>query len=530
MALIGQFGVGFYSAYLVADSVAVRTRAAGAAEGWRWESEAKDDFRIEPATIEQPGTEVVLTLKDDAKEYLDDWRLRSLVRKYSDYVRYPIKLLVEKPADPEKPDGDKVTEWETINSASALWTRSKSDITDEQYHEFYKHLGQDWQAPLAWTHFRVEGTQELTGLLFIPSQPPFDLFERAPRGVRLFVRRVFIMDDCEELLPEWLRFVRGIVDSEDLPLNVSRELLQESRTTRFIRKQVVTRVLSLLEEVQAEGETERTTGEGDEAKTETVHRYRQFWDAFGRVLKEGVHHEAEQRERIAKLLLYPSTHDSGELTSLEDYVARMPSDQKGIYYVTGPSLETVRQSPHIEALTKRGYEVLLMSDPVDEWVTQSLTEFGDKKLIAAAKGSLDLSDSEDDKKARDAKAKELEGLTTKLASELGESVGEVRITDRLTDSPACLVTDEQGLSPHIERILRANGQDVPPQKRTLELNPEHKIVRRLQTLADGEDQQFTHWAELLYDSALVAEGQLPQDPARLAKSIRELMEKAVDDA
>ncbi len=546
LALIGQFGVGFYSAFLVADKVTVTTRSAGEeGEATLWESEAKGEYSVGDSGRERPGTNVILHLKEDAGEFLDEWTLKNLVRKYSDYVRYPIRLQVsrEKPVgDEKKEDGTPVTEttleWETINSASALWTRPRSEISDEQYEEFYKHLAHDWDKPRARTHFKVEGTHELTGLLFVPGRRPFDLFDRKPRGVRLFVKRVFIMEDCEELLPEYLRFVRGVVDSEDLPLNVSRELLQQDRTTQFIKKQVVGKVLGLLEELADEGETEvsaaATEGEGEgdgdggsDEEPRRIHRYHEFWQDFGVVLKEGVHLDHGNRERLIKLLRYRSSAGA-ELTSLAEYVARMPADQPSIYYVTAASADAAANSPHIEALRQRGYEVLYMTDAIDEWVVESIPEFEDKKLVAAAKGSLDLPASDEDKKKQESQSTELEGMLGKIKETFGDHVKDVRLTDRLTDSPACLVSDEHGMSPQLERALRASGQEVPPQKRILELNPEHAVVRALQSMADDAERgdDFKRWSQLLFDSALVAEGSLPDDPTRLARGIAALMQDA----
>jgi molecular chaperone HtpG len=495
LALIGQFGVGFYSSYLVADRVTVTSRPAGAEKAWQWESEGKTGYTLGEATRSGRGTDVVLHLKPEHDEYLDGWRLRELVRKYSDYVRYPIRLQGEKGL-------------ETINSASALWTRSKSEITPEQYEEFYKHLAHDWQPPLAHVHFKVEGAQELSGLLFVPSHPPIDLFERK-HGIRLFVKRVFIMEDCSEILPEWLRFVRGVVDSQDLPLNVSRELLQQDRASRQIKKQVTGKVLGLLEELAGDGE-----------------RYAKFWAAFGRVLKEGVHADAEQRERIARLLRFASTKSDG-LASLPDYVARMQPTQPGIYYVTADSLEAARHSPHIEALAGRGFEVLLLADPIDEWVVEAMPEFDGKRLIAAGKGTLDLPETDEAKQARAQKAGELKDVLGRLKTLLADRVEDVRITDRLTESPACLVSAPHGMSPQLERILRLHGQDVPRQKRVLELNPDHPVVRRTQRLAaaTGGDDELREWCQLLYDQALLAEGSLPEDPSRFARAVSKLMEK-----
>ena len=541
--LIGKFGVGFYSAFLVADEVTVTSRAAGSDEAWMWTSDGKTGFSIEPSEREARGTNIILKLKEDMHNYLEEYELRSLVRKYSDYVRSPIRLQVERnePIGEEKDDDgnpktESVKKWETVNTASALWTRPKNEISDEQYSDFYKHMTHDWAAPLAHTHFKVEGSQEMTGMMFIPGQPPMDMFQgqgQGSKGVRLYVKRVFIMEDCEDILPEWLRFMRGVVDSEDLPLNVSREILQQERVTAAIKKQVVGKTLSLLDELAAEGETTKsTTTEVDgEEKTEevTTNRYEQFWNNFGKVLKEGVHYDHANKDRIAKLLRYPSSKVEG-ITSLADYVERMPEDQTSIYYIVAETLDTARHSPHIEALEKRGYEVLFMTDAVDEWVVNGLEKFDDKELISAAKGNLDFSDSEEEKKEMEAQSTLFSSLTERVQEDLGEYVKEVRVTNRLTDSPACLVSDEQGMSPYIEKVLRANGQDVPTQKRILELNPEHEVVKSLQEMAKDESKaaDVTQWSQLLFDQALVAEGSLPADPAQFAKTISTLMKKAVD--
>ncbi len=536
LSLIGQFGVGFYSSFLVADKVTVTSRSPGE-EAHQWQSEAKENFTLEPSEKETRGTNVILHLKDDAKEFLEEWTIKGLIRKYSDYVRFPIRLQVTRQKEIEgeqdddgNPKHEAVKEWETVNQANALWTRSKSEIEQEQYDEFYKHLSHDWDAPLAHSHFKVEGTQEMTGLLFLPKKAPMDLFERKQRGVRLFVKRVFIMEDCEELLPEWLRFVRGVVDSEDLPLNVSREILQENRISRTIRKQVTTKTLALLQELANEGETTiEVEGEDGEKTEETRNRYLDFWREFGRVLKEGVHFDPQHKDDIAKLLRFESSNEDG-LTSLLDYVNRMDPDQPGIYYITADNLEAARHSPHLEGLRKRGYEVLYMADPVDEWVVQSLTEFEEKKLISAAKGALDLPESEEEKKEKEEKTTEFSSLIDRMKEDFGDKVSDVRLTNRLTDSPACLVTDEQGLSPHLERILRANGQDVPESQRILELNPEHPVIQTLHSMAsaDATDSELGQWSNLLYDQALLAEGTMPKDPAAFAKSITDLMTKASD--
>jgi molecular chaperone HtpG len=521
VSLIGQFGVGFYSAFLVADRVTVTSKKAGSDESWTWTSEAKGDFEITPAAQTARGTEIVLHLKEDAEDYVMEFPIRDVVRRYSDYVRWPIRLQVEEKVPVEGgEEGETTTElqWKTLNAASAIWTRAKSEITDEQYHEFYRHTSHDWQEPLAWTHFKVEGTHELTGLLYVPSKAPFDLFDRRKGSVRLFVKRVFIMDDAQEIVPEWLRFMKGVVDSEDLPLNVSREILQKDATTRFIKKQVVAKSLALLEELAKEGESEHEV----DGEAQKRNRYLEFWGEFGRVLKEGVYHDSQAREQISGLLRYASTAGD-ELTSLADYKARMPEDQKAIYYVTADSLDAARSSPHIEALKKRGYEVLLMADPIDEWVVDSLREFDGTQLASAAKGALDLPETEEQKQEKEKKQKDLAPVLSRMHKVLDAKVKDVRVTDRLTDSPACLVADETGMSANMERILEQAGHDLPESKRILEVNPDHAVIKRMQTLADSDEDRFGKWTTLLHDQALLAEGMLPKDPAAFARQVADLM-------
>jgi molecular chaperone HtpG len=513
LTLIGQFGVGFYSAFLVADSVTVISRKAGSEEAWVWESQAKGDFEIRPGQRAGRGTDIVLHLKEDAREYAEEWPVREVVRKYSDYVRWPIRMQVERGEGDEKK-----TEWQTLNAARALWTRSKSEVTAEQYTEFYKSLSHDWQDPLAWTHFKVEGAHELTGLLYLPAKAPFDLGDRRKGGVRLFVKRVFIMDDAQEIVPEWLRFVRGVVDSEDLPLNVSREILQKDATTRFIRKQVVGKTIGLLEELANEGETEQKV----DGETKKVRRYEQFWVEFGRLLKEGAYHDFEWRDRLAKLLRFRSSAADG-WHSLTEYVGRMPTDQKSIYFVAADSLAAAKSSPHIEALRKRGFEVLLMTDMIDEWLVDALREFDGKQFVSAAKGALDLPETEAEKQAKEAKQKHFAPVIDRMQKALDANVKTVRVTDRLTDSPACLVSDEFGMSARQQRALREAGQPAEEQKRILELNPDHAVVQRLLTLED--EAQFGDWSALLYDQALLAEGSLPSDPAAFNRRLAALMAK-----
>ncbi len=517
VSLIGQFGVGFYSAFLVADAVTVTSRKAGSEEAWTWRSEAKGEFEVAASERDTRGTEITLHLKDDAKDYVQEWPVREVVRKYSDYVRWPIRMEVERTTG-EGDDKKTEKEWLTVNQARAIWTRSKSEIEDDAYNEFYKSLSHDWSPPLAWTHFKVEGTHELTGLLYLPERAPFDLTDRSKSGVKLFVKRVFIMDDAQEIVPEWLRFVRGVVDSEDLPLNVSREILQKDATTRFIKKQVVNKTLTLLEELAAEGETEREV----DGEKQTVNRYEQFYGEFSRHLKEGVYHEHDARERLAKLLRFHTTHgDDDAQTSLADYASRMGDGQESIYYVAADSLAAAKSSPHIEALKKHGHEVLLMTEAIDEWVVDAVREFDGKQLVSAAKGALDLPESDEDKKKKEETQKELAPVLERVQQALDEHVSSVRVTDRLTDSPACLVTEEGGMSARQEKVLREAGHDVPKQKRILELNAQHAVVQRLQGLDD--EGRFADWSALLYDQALLAEGSLPNDPAAFSRRLTDLM-------
>jgi molecular chaperone HtpG len=525
LPLIGQFGVGFYSAFLVADRVTVTSRAAGSTEAWRWESTADGGFTVERAERTARGTDVTLHLKKDEDDFLRDWTLKDLVRRYSDFVRHPIYLEVTRHADGEK-DAPPAKEMERVNQANALWTRPKSEITKEQYEDFYKHLTHDWEPPLAYAHFKVEGVQEMTGLLFIPRRTPLEFLAAKKTGVRLFVRRVFIMDDCEDLLPEWLRFLRGLVDSDDLPLNVSRELLQKDRGTAQIKKLLVRHALTLLEDLAAEGETTTKDEDGKETKSR---RYDEFWRAFGRVLKEGVHADPSNRDRVAKLLRFDSSHGAA-LTSLTDYVARMKEGQPAIYFVGAETRAAAEASPHIEALVKGGYEVLYFTDPADEWVADGLREFEGKRIVSAAKGALDLPAEDAEKKDREEKEGLFKGLVEKLKTSLGARVGDVRVSNRLTDSPACLVTEEHGISPHMERLMRANRYDVPEQKRVLEINPEHRVIQRLRALAEDPANavRVDDLSSLLYDQALVAEGGLPSDPARFAKQVTKLLEEVTD--
>jgi molecular chaperone HtpG len=496
--LIGQFGVGFYSSFIVASRVSLVTRRAGypADEAVRWEcdmgEEGGGEYTVETVSRAERGTEVTLHLRDGEDELLDEHRLRALVRKYSDHIAIPISM-----------DGA------TVNQASALWSRPRAEITDEQYIEFYRNVAHDLDPPLAWTHNRVEGRQEYTQLLYIPSRAPYDLWDREHRrGLKLYVRRVFIMDDAEQLLPTYLRFVRGVVDANDLPLNVSREILQSSRDIDAIRAGCTKRVLGLLEDLAA----------GREEK------YATFWNEFGRVLKEGVLEDAASRERIAKLLRFASTHDdSGEqAVALADYVARMKEGQDKIYYVTADSLRAARHSPHLEIFRKRGIEVLLLHDRVDEWMVANLVSFDEKPLVSVARGDLDLgkvAGGEDEAKPDAAAAGEREAVLAKLRSVLGDRVKDVRASTRLTESPSCLVAGEHDLGGNLARILKAAGQKAPDFKPILEVNLAHPIVCRLVPA----DERFADWASLLFDQALLAEGGQLEDPAEYVKRSNELM-------
>ncbi|MEY4513018.1 MAG: Chaperone protein HtpG [Pseudomonadota bacterium] len=501
--LIGQFGVGFYSAYLVADRVQVITKKRAQEVALCWESDAKSGFTIEPGERTGRGTSVVLHIKDEHKEVLSPWKIRELVSRYSDYVGYPIELGTEK-------DGELT--FERINQASALWQRRPAEVTDEQYNEFYKHLTHDWEEPLAKKHFRVEGNQEFTGLVFIPKRPPFDMFSPEERhGVRLHVKRVFIMDDCKELLPRWLRFVRGVVDSEDLPLNVSREILQDGKLVRVIKKQVVKQVLDLLEEIA----------------TQRPDDYKTLWKNYGAVLKEGLHFDPEYKDRLGKLLRYESSKSEGLITSLTDYVSRMPAEQKAIYYLYGPSLRTVQSSPHLEQLKAHGYEVLYMVDTVDDWAVRALGEFEGKPLRSAMDEKLDLDDKKDDEPKDEQKSALSDALLAHFRDVLKEQVNEVRISDRLTDSPSCLVIPDGGLTPYIERMLRAQqGADIPAQKRILEVNTKHPLIQTLAQLheRDAGSDEVREAIELVYDQALLSEGSPIDDPARVAKRLIRLLQ------
>jgi molecular chaperone HtpG len=513
--LIGQFGVGFYSSFIVADRVTLTTRRAGlaAAEGVRWESEGAGEFTIEPFEKAARGTVITLHLREGEDDFLSGSRLRSIIAKYSDHIVLPVVMKKEE-WDKDKSEYVIKDEDETVNQANALWARPKADITQEQYDEFYKHVAHDFEGPLCHAHARVEGSKEYTLLLYVPQKAPFDLFDREHRhGIKLYVRRVFIMDDAEQLMPNYLRFVRGVIDSSDLPLNVSREILQQSKDIDAIRAGATRRVLSMIEEL--------ANSENDADKE----KFAKFWGEFGRVFKEGIGEDHANRERIAKLCRFASTKLDTEAqeVSLTDYIARMKPEQDKIYYVTADSFAAAKNSPHLEVFRKKGIEVLLLSERIDEWLVSHLNEFEGKSLQSVAKGELDLGKlaDEEDKKEQEKDAGEYKDLVEKIQKALGDGVKEVRTTTRLTESPACLVSEQFGMGGNLERLLKAAGQKVPVSKPILEINPRHPLLQRLKYEAEG--QRFDDWCHVLFDQALLSEGGQLEDPASFVKRLNQLM-------
>ena len=510
--LIGQFGVGFYSAFIVADKVTLKTRRAGTTKehGVMWESAGEGEFNIE--TIEKPtrGTEVTLHLREGEDEFLNGWRLRNVIRKYSDHINLPIVMLKEPVPDEEGNIDESIIEDETVNKATALWTLSKNDITEEQYKEFYKQIAHDFQDPMSWSHNKVEGNTEYTSLLYIPSKAPFDLWDRdRMHGIKLYVKRVFIMEYSEQLMPRYLRFIRGVIDTNDLPLNVSREILQSSKVIDTIRAASVKKILSELNKM-ANNEPEQ---------------YAEFWKEFGQVIKEGPGEDFANKETLAKLLRFASTESGNDeqTVSLEDYVSRMKDKQDKIYYITAESYAAAKNSPHLEVFRKKGIEVLLLTDRVDEWLVNSLTDFDGKHLQSVAKGDLDLGELEDEeeKKAHEEVEKNFEDLVERVKKTLDDKVKDVRITHRLTDSPACLVADHYDMSGNLERMLKAAGQQVSASKPILELNPEHPMVAKLKD--EQNDEQFGDWTSILFDQALLAEGGQLEDPASFVKKLNAML-------
>jgi molecular chaperone HtpG len=504
--LIGQFGVGFYSSFIVADKVTIETRRAGvpANEAVRWESAGEGDYSIETVERQARGTSVTLHLRADETELVEAWRLRSIIRKYSDHVSLPIQMRKQ---DDKGVDTD---EFETVNKASALWTRPKSEIKEEEYKEFYKHVAHDFDEPLSWMHNHVEGTQSYTTLFYVPKRAPFDLYERDHRhGIKLYVKRVFIMDDAEQLMPNYLRFIRGVVDSDDLPLNVSREILQHNKHIDTIRGASAKKILGVLESIAKDDKEKYTT----------------IWQEFGRVLKEGPGEDAANKEKIAKLFRFASTHsntDSQEV-SLDDYIARMKEGQDNIYYITGDSFNAVKNSPHLELFRKKGIEVLLMSDRVDEWMMSYLSEYDGKTMTSVAKGEIDLGkleDKEDQQKSKEAE-KEYKDLLSKMKETLGSKVKEVRISNRLTDSPSCLVVEKHDINVSMQKLLKQVGQKVPNLEPILELNPDHPLVKRLKD--ETNEQRFADLTHVLFDQAMLSEGGQLEDPASFVKRMNDLL-------
>ena len=504
--LIGQFGVGFYSAFIVADKVTLITRRAGLEkdQAVRWESEGTGSYTLEDIEREKRGTEVTLHLKKDEDELLNGWRLRSIISKYSDHVPLPIEMREE------NDKGEPTAKWETVNKASALWTRPKSEISEEEYKEFYKHVGHDFVEPLAWTHNRVEGKTEYISLLYIPKQAPFDLFEPNPsHGVKLYVQRVFIMDDAEKLLPRYLRFIRGVIDSNDLPLNISREILQSNKVIDNIRSGSVKKILGLLEKL-AKNETEQ---------------YQEFWSVFGKVLKEGPGEDFANKDKIAKLLRFASTHNDDETqnVSLEDYIARMKPEQEKIYYITADNYAAAKNSPHLEIFRDKGIEVLLLFDRVDEWLMSHLTEYQKKSFASVAKGELDLGkiSGEEDQKAQQEKEKQAEELIKRIKKVLEEKVEDVRVSHRLTTSPACIVLNEQEMALYMQHLMRQAGHDMPSTKPVLEINPTHALVKRMEN--EQAEDRFEDWVKILFDQAILAEGGQLEDPATFVNRLNQMI-------
>jgi molecular chaperone HtpG len=516
-ALIGQFGVGFYSGFIVADKITVNTRRAGAPadEAICWESKGEGDYSIESIVKPSRGTEIILHLRADEDELLSAWKLKSIIRKYSDHISLPIMMRKEE-WDEEKKETVVKDEYETINQASALWARNKNDITPEQYDEFYKHVSHDFQSPLAHTHNRVEGRSEYTQLLYIPSHAPFDLWDRNKRGgLKLYVKRVFIMDDAEQLMPTYLRFVKGVIDSSDLPLNVSREILQESRDVKVIREGSTKRVLGMLEELANSDEQEQKD------------KYTTFWKEFGQVLKEGIGEDSGNKERLAKLLRMASTHgdSDAQVVSFADYGARMKEGQDKIYYATADNYAAAKNSPHLEIFRKKGVEVLLLTDRVDEWMLSFLQDFEGKELVSVAKGGLDLGTLEDEaeKKEHEETETSYKELVAKMKEVLADKAKDVRVTFRLTDSPACLVADEHEMSGNLMRMLKAAGQSAPESKPILEINPNHPLVQRLKYENTESGSAFGDWSHILFDQAMLAEGGSLTNPAAFVKRLNDML-------
>ncbi|WP_416308054.1 molecular chaperone HtpG [Neptunicella sp. SCSIO 80796] len=520
--LIGQFGVGFYSSFIVADNVIVRSRAAGAdaSQGVEWTSAGEGEFTVADIEKADRGTEIILHLREEEQEFLDDWRLRSIVGKYSDHISIPVQMYKEEqperdgPKGPDGEEGEKIpavpAHWEAVNKATALWNRDKSEVSDDEYKEFYKHISHDFGDPLHWSHNKVEGKTEYTSLLYIPAKAPYDLWNRDQKhGLKLFVQRVFIMDDAEQFMPTYLRFVKGLLDSNDLPLNVSREILQDNKITQAMRQGCTKRVLQMLERM---------------AKND-ADKYQTFWNEFGNVIKEGPAEDYANKDKIAALLRFASTHsDSDEQNiSLDDYISRMKEGQSKIYFVSADSHKAAKNSPHLEVFRKKGIEVLLLSDRIDEWLMQHLTEYAEKSLQSISRGDLDLGDLDDEesKQAQEKAEQEVKGVLERAKTVLGDKVTDVKFTHRLTGSPACVVVDEHGMSTQMLKLMEAAGQPVPEAKYTLELNPEHQLVK---LMADEQDEaRFAQWSEVLFEQASLSEQGSLKDPAAFVQKLNQLL-------
>lgn len=514
--LIGQFGVGFYSAFIVADNVTVLTRAAGAdtTQGVEWKSAGDGEFTVADIEKGTRGTDIILHLKEDATEFADDWKLRGIINTYSDHLSIPVQMWKAPTDESEGPDGEKIEakpgEWETINSGQALWTREKSEISDDEYKEFYKTVAHDFDEPLLWSHNKVEGKSEYTSLLYIPKRAPWDLWNRdSQKGIKLYVQRVFIMDDAEQFMPTYLRFVKGLIDSNDLPLNVSREILQDNRITRSMRQASTKRVLTMLSRL---------------AKND-ADKYAEFWDNFGQVLKEGPAEDQGNTEKIAGLLRFASTHEdsSEQRVSLDDYISRMQDNQDKIYYIVADSYEAAKNNPALEIFRKKGIEVILMSDRIDEWLMNHLSEYSEKPFHSVTRGDLDLGDMDDEasKKAQEETEKAFAGTVERFTTALGDQVKSVRATHRLTDSPACIVTDENDMSTQMAKLMEAAGQKAPETKYIFELNPEHALVQRI--AEEQDDTRFADWADLLLQQATLAERGSLKDPGSYVRKLNQMM-------
>ena len=518
--LIGQFGVGFYSAFIVSDKIVINSKRAGSSEpAVRWESDGKEKFTIDESDRTERGSEIVLYLNKEHEDYASEWKIREVVKKYSDYISYPIIMTIEREEKPKDKDGNEIKDAEavtkfgeqTLNSMKAIWQRDKKDIKDEDYNEFYKHISHDWEEPLERIHLSAEGMLSYKALLFIPKKPPFDMFWRESKiGVNLYVKNVFIMDDNKNLLPEYFRFIKGVVDSADLPLNVSREILQEDKMLEKIKTNLVKKIIDTLKKM----------------KEKEPEKYLEFYNSFGKVLKEGLYSDFENKDKLADLAMFESTKtEKGKLTSLKDYVSRMPEGQKDIYYITGEKRDILENSPHIEKFKAKDYEVLFFTDPIDEFVTNNLNEYEKKELKSIGKGEIDLGEDEAVKKEKEEDTKKYRSLLDTMKDHLAEDIKEVRVSSRLTSSAVCLVSDEHGMTPNMEKMFRSMNQEVPKSKRVLEINPKHPLYESLNVIYEKnkDDARLKDYSELLYDQALIAEGAMPKDPVKFARKMADLM-------